>query len=106
MRALLPAEREVDEAIVSSAKLIETIVSSRLNTGVALEVGHPAAKRAASWLALLFEAREEAVRCHQELARTRDSQGLDPVQVGCTPDKGIELPTGFTVPSVQVAQAG
>jgi len=81
MRALLPAEDGIDSAIVANTDLIGSIVP-----GV-LEVGHDAARSAANSLARLFEARDEALRCHQLLAVTRDALGLDGSDVGCSAGK-------------------
>jgi hypothetical protein len=90
MRALRPAEDHIDSAIVASTDLIGSIIRGRMESGVALELGHDAAQRAANSLARLFEAREEAIRCHEGLAVTRDAQGLSGSDVGCLPDKLTE----------------
>ncbi len=90
MRALRPAEDVIDNAIVANSDLISSIVRGRMEMGVGLDVGHDAAQRAANALARLFEAREEALRCHQELTVARDALGLDGSDVGCMPDKLTE----------------
>jgi len=87
MRALLPAEDGIDSAIVANTDLIGSIVRGRQEMGAALEVGHDAARSAANSLARLFEARDEALRCHQLLAVTRDALGLDGSDVGCSAGK-------------------
>lgn len=87
MRALLPAENGIDHAIIAQTDLIGSIVRGRMEMGVAMEVGHDAAVLAASSLAHLFEAREDAIKCHQRLAVTRDALGLDGSDVGCTAGK-------------------
>lgn len=87
MRALLPAEDGIDSAIIANTDLISSIVRGRREMGAALDVGHDAAQLAASSLAHLFEAREEALRCHQRLAVTRDALGLDGSDVGCSAGK-------------------
>ena len=87
MRALVPAEDEIDSAIIANTDLINSIVRGRKEMGVALEVGHDAALLAANSLARLFEARDEALRCHQRLAVTRDALGLDGSDVGCSVGK-------------------
>jgi hypothetical protein len=87
MRALLPAEDGIDSAIIANTDLISSIVRGRQEMGVALEVGHDAAQSAVNSLARLFEARDEAVRCHQLLAVTRDALGLDGSDLGCTASK-------------------
>lgn len=83
MRALRPAEDSIDGAIVASTDLISSIIRGRMDSGVALESGHAAAQKAANALARLFEAREEALRCHEELAETRDRFGFTASDVGC-----------------------
>lgn len=87
MRALVPAEDEIDSAIIANTDLISSIVRGRIEMGAGLDVGHDAAQLAANSLAHLFEARGEALRCHQRLAVTRDALGLDAGLVGCSPDK-------------------
>jgi len=87
MRALLPAEDEIDSAIVANTNLIGSIVRGRQEMGAALEVGHDAARSAVNSLARLFDARDEAIRCHQLLAITRDALGLDGSDVGCSAGK-------------------
>ena len=87
MRALVPAEDEIDTAIIASTDLISSIVRGRIEMGAGLDVGHDAALSAANSLARLFEAREETLRCHQRLAVTRDALGLDGSDVGCTAGK-------------------
>jgi hypothetical protein len=87
MRALLPAEDGIDSAIIANTDLISSIVRGRQEMGAALEVGHDAAQSAVNSLARLFEARDEAVRCHQLLAVTRDALGLDGSDLGCTASK-------------------
>ena len=93
MRALRPAEDCIDGAIVASTDLIGSIIRARMETGVALESGHVAAQKAANTLARLFEAREEALRCHEELADTRDKFSLTASDVGCELGK-FDTPQG------------
>jgi len=87
MRALLPAEDGIDSAIAANTDLIGSIVRGRQEMGVAIEVGHDAARSAINSLTRLFEARDEAIRCHQLLATTRDVLGLDGSDVGCSTSK-------------------
>ena len=87
LRALLPAEDGIDSAIVANTDLIGSIVRGRQEMGAALEVGHDAARSAINSLTRLFEARDEAIRCHQLLATTRDALGLDGSDVGCSTSK-------------------
>ena len=87
MRALLPAETGIDHAIIAQTDLISSIVRGRMDMGAPMETGHDAAILAASSLARLFEAREDAIKCHQRLAVTRDVLGLDGSDVGCTAGK-------------------
>jgi len=84
---LLPSEDAIDDAIVRSARLVATIVEGRRHAGVALEMGHPAFMEASLGLASLADARDRLVRCHRELAATRDHNALSPRAVGCTFDK-------------------
>ena len=87
MRALLPAETGIDSAIVAQTDLIGSIVRGRMEMGAPIELGHDAAVLAAHSLAHLFEAREDAIKCHQRLAVTRDVLGLDGSDVGCSMGK-------------------
>ena len=87
LRALLPAETGIDNAIIAQTDLIGSIVRGRMEMGVSMEVGHDAAVLAAHSLARLFEARENTIKCHQRLAVARDVLGLDGSDVGCGADK-------------------
>lgn len=87
LRALLPAETGIDNAIAAQSDLISSIVRGRMEMGASMEVGHDAAVLAASSLARLFEVREQTIKCHQRLADTRDALGLDASAIGCMPDK-------------------
>lgn len=90
MRMLVPAENNIDNAIVANAELIGSIIRGRMEMGAGLDLAHDAAQRAANSMARLFEAREEALRCHQELAESRDLLGLSGSDVGCLPGKFTE----------------
>lgn len=89
LRALLPAETGIDNAIAAQSDLISSIVRGRMEMGVSMEVGHDAASLAAESLARLFEVREQTIKCHQRLAVTRDALGLDGSDLGCIPDKTL-----------------
>ena len=86
-KALSPSEDTIDSSILRNAQLVIAIVEGRLEAGVPPEVGHDAFMSASAGLAALRDARDHLVSCHQQLAATRDAQGLDPVSVGCTLDK-------------------
>jgi hypothetical protein len=90
MRALLPAENNIDNAIVANTELIGSIIRGRMEMGASLDLGHSAAQRAARSLAHLFEAREEALLCHRDLADSRDAMGMSGSDLGCLPDKLTE----------------
>ena len=83
LRALLPAETGIDNAIVAQTDLISTIVRGRMEMGASIQVGHDAAMLAADSLTRLFEVREQTIRCHQRLVVARDALGLDGSDVGC-----------------------
>jgi hypothetical protein len=83
LRALLPAETGIDNAIVAQTDLISTIVRGRMEMGASIQVGHDAAMLAADSLNRLFEVREQTIRCHQRLVVARDTLGLDGSDVGC-----------------------
>lgn len=83
-KALRPSEDTIDSSIVRTANLIATIAEARLESGVAAEVGHEAFMRATATLNALSDARDHVVACHRELAGTRDTQGIDPGEAGCT----------------------
>lgn len=84
LRALLPAETGIDNAIVAQSDLISSIVRGRMEMGASIRLGHDAAKLAADSLNRLFEVREQTLKCHQRLAVTRDALGLDGSEIGCT----------------------
>lgn len=83
LRALLPAETGIDNAIVAQTDLISTIVRGRMEMGASIQIGHDAAMLAADSLNRLFEVREQTIRCHQHLVTARDALGLDGSDVGC-----------------------
>ena len=84
LRALLPAETGIDNAIVAQTDLINSIVRGRMEMGASIQVGHDAAMLAADSLSRLFEVREQTIQCHRRLAAARDALGLDGSDVGCT----------------------
>lgn len=86
-KSLRPSEDSLDASILHNAQLVISIVEARLETGVAAEVGHDAFMSASAGLSALSEARDHLVACHQQLAATRDTQGLSPSDVGCTLSK-------------------
>jgi hypothetical protein len=90
MRALRPAEDNIDNAILANADLIGSIIRGRMEMGAGLDLAHEAAQRAANSMARLFEAREEALRCHRDLTESRDLLGLSGSDVGCLPSKFTE----------------
>jgi len=83
LRALLPAETGIDNAIVAQTDLISTIVRGRMEMGASIQVGHDAAMLAADSLSRLFEVREQTIQCHQRLVATRDMLGLNGSDIGC-----------------------
>jgi len=83
-KALRPSEDTIDTSIVRAANLIATIAGARLESGVAAEVGHEAFMHASASLHALSDARDHVIACHRELAGTRDMQGIDPGEAGCT----------------------
>lgn len=83
-RALRPSEDNIDSSIVTTARLVASLVEARLQSGVAAEIGHSAFMHAAAGLASLAEARDRIVSCHRECAEVRDAQGIDPGEAGCT----------------------
>lgn len=89
LRALLPAETGIDNAIAAQSDLISSIVRGRMEMGVSMEVGHDAAALAAESLLRLFEVREQTIKCHRRLTVTRDALGLDGSDLGCIPDKTL-----------------
>ena len=84
LRALLPAETGIDNAIVAQTDLISSIVRGRMEMGASIQLGHDAAMLAADSLNRLFEVRAQTIKCHQRLAVTRDALGLDGSELGCT----------------------
>jgi len=83
LRALVPAETGIDNAIVAQTDLISSIVRGRLEMGAPIQVGHDAAMLAADSLNRLFEVREQTIQCHKRLVITRDALGLSGSDVGC-----------------------
>jgi hypothetical protein len=89
-RALTPAEDAIDTSLLTGAALLQTIIEGRLQTGVALELVHDAVQNALASISALGIARDHAVRCHQQLARTRDVLGFSETDFGCTATKVVE----------------
>jgi hypothetical protein len=83
LRALVPAETGIDNAIVAQTDLISSIVRGRMEMGASIQVGHDAAMLAADSLHRLFEVREQTIQCHRRLVVTRDALGLDGSDLGC-----------------------
>ncbi len=83
-KSLRPAEDSIDVSIVNAAQLLSAIATARLQAGAALETGHDAYMRASALLSSLSQARDHAVACHRELNATRNAQGIDEKEAGCT----------------------
>ena len=102
-RTLRPSEDIVDASIIRGAELLISIVQARLDAGVAPQVGHRAFRAASAGLASLAEAREHIITCHDELAATRDENGLTPRAVGCTLGKPPSVIAGISEVTENVA---
>ena len=83
-KALRPSEDTIDTSIVRAGDRGDQIGGARLESGVAAEVGHEAFMHASASLHALSDARDHVIACHRELAGTRDMQGIDPGEAGCT----------------------
>lgn len=98
-RRLQTAEHAVDKAMVETSALIQAMIESRTDAGVAAEVGHPALLDMVRGLSRLAEARGAVVDGHSSLAAVADAHGIGWRLDGPLEDK----PIGVFVETVPAA---
>ena len=70
---LVEAERDLDTAMLSTVRLMNTMLEARRATGVPLATGHGAIKRVADAVSQLVEVRGALVDGHGELAEVKST---------------------------------
>lgn len=90
-RKFLPAERIVNEAAASSARLLATVLEHAARPGVSIGAGALMIRKLNGSLASLIEAREGFAMAHKAAAAVPAELGLDPAMYGdvspCPPDE-------------------
>ncbi|UUR08139.1 hypothetical protein [Sphingomonas glaciei] len=99
---LLPSEKEVDSAIVRSAKLMIAVVEGRRAARVCLSIGQEGLDLVAQASVKLVVARGLLAEAHVAFRKTQSEVGLDAFNYGdaaeCPPPTGLAV-----VPSVRAA---
>lgn len=89
---LLPAEREVDSAIVRNSKLAIAVVEGRRKCNLPLSTGQEGLNMIANATVRLVEARDFLAQAHSALRATQDEIGLNAFSYGdlseCPPSTG------------------
>jgi hypothetical protein len=89
---LLPAEREVDAAIVRNAKLTVAVIEGRRKCKLPLTAGQDGLSYVVKATARLLEAREFLAHAHLAFRTTQDEIGLKAFSYGdeqeCPPSSG------------------
>ena len=98
-RDLNVSELELDQAIVSSATLLATMIHARLETQSPVSVGQVAVMRLVRSLGALSEARSDLIRTHAELLKVGQERGAL-MDGDCPPPSGELEVQG---PSLKVA---
>lgn len=99
---LLPSEKEVDSAIVRSARLMIAVVEGRKAARVSLSAGQDGLELVAQASASLVNARGLLAEAHLAFRKTQSEVGLDAFSYGdaaeCPDPKGLTV-----VPHVRAA---
>ena len=99
---LLPAEHDIDSAIVRNARLTIAVIEGRKNARLPLAAGQEGLYLVASANARLVEARGLLVAAHTAFRKTQSEIGLDAFSYGdvalCPPSGRLQL-----VPAANVA---
>ena len=92
---LLPAERDIDAAIVRNAKLTIAVIEGRRNARLPFATGQEGLNFVASANALLVEARGLLAKAHCAFRKTQSEIGLDAFCYGdvalCPPSGQLQL---------------
>lgn len=98
---LLPAERDVDAAIVRNSKLTIAVVEGRRRCKLPLAAGQEGLTLIADATARLVEARALLAQAHTAFRATQDEIGLQAFSYGdiceCPPSKGEASPAPLSV---------
>jgi hypothetical protein len=98
---LLPAEQEVDSAIVRNAKLTIAVVEGRRRCKLPLSAGQEGLSYIADATARLVDARALLAKAHTALRATQDEIGLQAFSYGdateCPPSTGERAPSQLSV---------
>lgn len=70
------AEASIDEALISVAQLMTTMVQARRDTGVAASTGQSAILRLAKAQLAMVGASNDVLRVHSELVRAGNATGM------------------------------
>jgi hypothetical protein len=98
---LLPAERDVDSAIVRNSRLTIAVIESRRKCKLPLTAGQEGLALIASANARLVEARSLLAQAHSAFRATQDEIGLQAFSYGdiseCPPSSGEALPAPLSI---------
>jgi hypothetical protein len=98
---LLPAEREVDSAIVRNSKLTIAVIESRRKCKLPLTAGQEGLTAIANANMRLVEARALLAQAHSAFRATQDEIGLQVFSYGdvseCPPSKGEAAPAPLSI---------
>lgn len=87
MRAMVPAENSIDEAIAGTSTLLAHVAAGRARSGVGVDVGANVMHSIWRGLGALLQARDEIVAGHGQLAAVRDALNMEPEEFGCSASK-------------------
>lgn len=98
---LLPAEREVDSAIIRNSKLAIAVVEGRRKCKLPLGTGQEGLNMIANATVRLVEARELLAQAHSAFRATQDEVGLKAFSYGdlgeCPPSTGEAAPGPLSI---------
>lgn len=98
---LLPAEREIDSAIVRNSKLAIAVVEGRRKCKLPLSTGQEGLNMIANATVRLVEAREFLAQAHSAFRATQDEVGLQAFSYGdlseCPPSTGEAAPAPLSI---------
>lgn len=98
---LLPAEREVDSAIIRNSKLAIAVVEGRRKCNLPLSTGQESLNLIANATVRLVEAREFLAQAHSAFRATQDEIGLKAFSYGdlgpCPPSTGEAVPAPLSI---------
>lgn len=92
-RELPTAERAVDQALLESARLMQTLVTARIDTNTPAKTGQVALIRLANSQQSLVGASNDLLRVHAEMLKIGEAEKMLPDHNGDCPENG-ELDVG------------